>query len=197
MNDTLLRIRNVAIADVVPDRTARRVIAVAAFAVATAIAAHVRVPVPFTLVPLTLQTMVVILAGVLLGPRLGAASQMAYLGMGMAGLPVFTTGAGLVALFGPTGGYLLAFPLAALVAGVLARPGARRGLGDALRLVGGLAAAALLILASGAAWLAAMTGDLAGAMALGVAPFLVGEAIKVSLAALIAWRGRERILGLL
>jgi biotin transport system substrate-specific component len=197
MNDTLLRIRNVATAELVPDRTARRVMAVAAFALATALAAYVRVPVPFSPVPITLQTMVVILSGVMLGPRLGAASQLAYLAMGIAGLPVFAAGIGVAALFGHTGGYLLAFPAAAFVAGTLARPGRRRGWFDGLRLVAGLAFASLLILVSGAAWLSVLTGDLARAVALGIVPFLAGDLVKVSLAALIAWRGRDRTLGLL
>jgi biotin transport system substrate-specific component len=197
MNDALLRIRNVATIELVPDRTARRVLAVAAFALATAFAAHVRVPLPLTPVPVTLQTLFVILSGVLLGPRLGAASQLAYLGMGIAGLPVFAAGIGVAALVGPTGGYLLAFPAAAFVAGLVAGPAGRRGATHALRLVAGLAVASLLILTSGAAWLGVLTGDMAGALALGLVPFLVGDLIKVSLAALIAWRGRDRTLGLL
>jgi biotin transport system substrate-specific component len=197
MNDALLRIRNVATIELVPDRTARRVLAVAAFALATAFAAHVRVPLPLTPVPVTLQTLFVILSGVLLGPRLGAASQLAYLGMGIAGLPVFAAGIGVAALVGPTGGYLLAFPAAAFVAGLLAGPAGRRGVTDGLRLVAGLAVASLLILTSGAAWLGVLTGDMAGALALGLVPFLIGDLIKVSLAALIAWRGRDRTLGLL
>jgi biotin transport system substrate-specific component len=197
MNHTLLRIRDVATAELAPDRVSRKVIAVAAFALATALAAHIRVPLPFTPVPITLQTMVVILAGALLGPRLGAASQLTYLAMGIAGLPVFAAGLGLPTLLGPTGGYLLAFPAAALVAGVVTRPSRARSAHDATRLVAGLAAAALLILVSGAAWLAVFTGDLAGAIALGIAPFLGAEGLKVTLAALIAWRGRVRTLGLL
>ncbi|MFN2327253.1 MAG: biotin transporter BioY, partial [Gemmatimonadales bacterium] len=79
---------------------------VAAFALATAFGAHVAVP--LTPVPVTLQTLFVVLAGAMLGPRLGAASQIAYLGMGIAGLPVFVGGFGLAYLAGPTGGYLLA-----------------------------------------------------------------------------------------
>lgn len=201
MNDTLLRIRDAAAQaatlELVPDRTTRRVLAVAAFALATAFAAHVRLPLPLTMIPLTLQTLFVVLAGAMLGPRLGAAAMLTYLGMGIAGLPVFAGGFGLAYLLGPTGGYLLAFPVAALLAGVLTRPSSARGPLEAFRLVLGLAAAALVILVSGAAWLAFLTGDLAGAIALGVAPFLLGEAIKVSLAALIAWRGRGRTLGLL
>lgn len=198
MNDTLIRIRNAATVELVPGRTARRVIAVTAFVVATALAAQVRVPIPLTPVPLTLQTVLVLLSGALLGARLGAVSQLAYLGLGVAGVPVFAGGAfGLAYLLGPTGGYLLAFPAAAFLVGTLARPGQRRGMVDALRLVAALAAGSLVILVSGAAWLTALTGDLAGAVTLGIMPFLMGDVIKVSLAALIAWRGRRRTLGLL
>jgi biotin transport system substrate-specific component len=198
MNDTILRIRQVATLEVIPDRTTRRVVAVAAFVIAMALAAHVRVPVPFTPVPLTLQTMFVFLAGALMGPWLGGSAMITYLTVGAVGLPVFAGGQfGLAYLFGPTGGYLLAFPAAAVVAGYLARPGTRRGLLDAARVWVGFAAAAMVILASGAAWLAVLTGDLAGAVALGIAPFVAGEAIKVTLATLVAWRGRDRTLGLL
>jgi biotin transport system substrate-specific component len=198
MNDTIVRIRQVATTELIPDRTTRRVVAVAAFVVAIALAAQIRVPVPFTPVPLTLQTGLVLLAGALLGPRLGAAAMLTYLTMGVGGLPVFAGGQlGLAYLLGPTGGYLLAFPAAALVAGYLARPGASRGILGAARLWAGLAVASMVILLSGAAWLAALTGDLTGALALGVLPFLFGEVIKVTLAALIAWRGRDRTLGLL
>jgi biotin transport system substrate-specific component len=198
MSDTIVRIRQVATTELIPDRTTRRVVAVAAFVVAIALAAQIRVPVPFTPVPLTLQTGLVLLAGALLGPRLGAAAMLTYLTMGVGGLPVFAGGQlGLAYLLGPTGGYLLAFPAAALVAGYLARPGASRGILGAARLWAGLAVASMVILLSGAAWLAALTGDLTGALALGVLPFLFGEVIKVTLAALIAWRGRDRTLGLL
>lgn len=197
-NATLVRIRQVATLELVPDRTTRRVIAVTAFVLATALAAQVRVPVPMTPVPVTLQTMFVLLAGAMLGPRLGAASMLAYLGMGVGGLPVFAGGAfGLAYLLGPTGGYLLAFPAAAFVAGVLTRGAQRRGVLDAARLWLAIMAASMVILVSGAAWLAALTGDFAGAIALGIMPFLVGEVFKGSLATLIAWRGRDRTLGLL
>jgi biotin transport system substrate-specific component len=198
MNDTLVRIRQVATLELIPDRTTRRVVAVSAFVLAVALAAQVKVPVPFTMVPLTLQTMFVLLAGALLGPRLGATSMFVYLAMGIGGLPVFAGGAfGLAYLLGPTGGYLLAFPAAAFAAGMLTRGARREGVLDAVRLWLALLAAALVILVSGVAWLTALTGDLAGAITLGLMPFLGGEMIKVSLAALIVWRGRDRTLGLL
>ncbi|MGH7539390.1 MAG: biotin transporter BioY, partial [Gemmatimonadota bacterium] len=90
--------------------TARRVIAVLAFAALTALGARIAVPLPGTPVPFTFQVVAVLLAGVLLGPRLGAASQAAYLAAGASGLPIFAAGGGVAYLLGPTGGYLLAFP---------------------------------------------------------------------------------------
>lgn len=91
---------------------------IAGFAAATALGA--RVEIPHQPVPFTLQTMVVLLAGAFLGPRNGAISQLLYLGAGAIGLPVFAGGApGFLHLVGPTGGYLMAFPAAAAVAGYL------------------------------------------------------------------------------
>lgn len=195
MNDTILRIRNAAALELVPDRNARRVIAVGAFALATAFGAHVALP--MTPVPVTLQTLFVILAGAMLGPSLGAASQIAYLGMGIAGLPVFAGGFGLAYLAGPTGGYLLAFPATAFVAGLVAQRVSGRGVAGAALLFIGLFLASLITLGGGTAWLALMTGDPGAALALGFLPFLVGDVLKVGLAALVAWRGRDRTLGLL
>jgi biotin transport system substrate-specific component len=95
---------------------------IGAFAAGTALAA--RFEIPHQPVPFTLQTMVVLLAGAFLGPRNGALSQAAYVAAGIAGAPVFAGGAfGPAALIGPTGGYLMAFPLAAAIVGLLLRPG--------------------------------------------------------------------------
>ena len=95
--------------------------------VLTIAAAQVSVPLPFTAVPLTLQPMVVLLGGLALGSRLGSASQILYLAAGIAGLPVFAASAvlppGPLRLLGPTGGYLMAYPLAAFVTGYLAERG--------------------------------------------------------------------------
>jgi len=99
------------------------VVGVVGFAAAVAAASQIAIPLPWTPVPVTLQPMLVILAGMWLGPVAGATSMVLYLAAGAAGLPVFTPmGApGIARFFGPTGGYLLAYPAAAVVAGALAR----------------------------------------------------------------------------
>src|SRR5690349_6049030 len=98
------------------------IIGIVGFAAAVAAASQIAIPLPGTPVPVTLQPMLVILAGMLLGPAAGVASMVLYLAAGAAGLPVFTPmGApGIARFFGPTGGYLLAYPAAAFVAGAIA-----------------------------------------------------------------------------
>ena len=107
-----------AVLEGVEDRRAKTGIGMLAFVVATAFGAQVAVPLPWTVVPMTLQPLFVILAGAVLGPRLGAAAMTTYLMIGAAGAPVFSAGgAGLPWMLGPTGGYLIAAPAAAFVAG--------------------------------------------------------------------------------
>jgi biotin transport system substrate-specific component len=194
MHDAMLRLQRAVTLELVPDRNLRRVIGILVFVAATAFGAKVAVPTPITPVPVTLQTLFVLLSGALLGPVLGAASQIAYLGLGAAGLPVFAAGGGLPYLLGPTGGYLLAFPATAFVAGLVTRCAPRDALAPLL-LFAGLFLASLVTLGGGTAWLALMTGDTAGALTLGLVPFLVGDLLKVGLATLIAWRVRDRTLG--
>ncbi len=151
--------------------------AVVGFAAASGVAAHVRIPLPFSPVPLTLQTLVALLAGGALGPAWGAGSQALCLLAGACGAPVFTAPG---ALTGVTAGYLLAFPLAAGLVGLAARHRSRA------RLLGGLLAGTAAILLLGAAWLAAVTGKPAGAaITLGVIPFLPGDALKLAAAYLL------------
>ena len=105
-------------------QTAIRVASVLLLAAMTAAAAQVSVPLPFTPVPFTLQPMVVLLGGAVLGARLGMAAQVVYLLAGIAGLPVFAASAvlpqGALRLLGPTGGYLMSYPFAAFLTGLLA-----------------------------------------------------------------------------
>ena len=191
------QVRRLAALEVMPSLAARRVLAVLVFAAATALGAHVSVPLPGTEVPVTLQTLFVILSGLMLGPWLGAASQMTYIAAGLLGAPIFALALpGPLELVGPTGGYLLAFPVGAWVAGRLAgppRPGAL-----ALARVGAAAAlGSAVILLSGAARLSLLVGGPGRAMVLGVLPFLAGDCVKLCLALLASGRLRSRTLGLL
>ncbi len=180
MNQHIIDERTVAAAH--ENRTARRVAAVVGFAALTAIAARVAVPLPGTVVPFTLQPVAVLLAGALLGSRLGAASQALYLAVGAAGLPVFAAGGGAAYLLGPTGGYLLAFPVAAAVAGAAFDRDA--GLGWR---IGGLMAGILVLHAGGLAWLTILLGA-GDALAQGAQPFVAGDGLKIVLVLVIASR---------
>ncbi|HSK18126.1 MAG TPA: biotin transporter BioY [Longimicrobiales bacterium] len=197
MSYMLTQIRRAAHVEVMTSVPARRIFAVMTFALLTAFSAHVAAPLPGTAVPVSLQTLMVLLSGLLLGPALGAAAQTAYLMAGAAGLPVFAAGLGVPYLFGPTGGYLLAFPAAAAVAGAVAAQ-ARGGTGArvaVLALAGVLAT--LAVYAGGTAQLTLLTGDAAGAVRMGVLPFLIGDLAKLVFAVIVALRIRRRTLALL
>ena len=197
MNHVFTQIRRAADVEVLTSVPARRVFAVMTFALLTAFSAHVSAPIPGTAVPVSLQTLVVLLSGMLLGPALGAATQTAYLLAGAAGLPVFAAGLGVPYLFGPTGGYLLAFPAAAAVAGAVAvhaRGGAARQVA-LLTLAGTLAT--LTIYAGGTAQLTLLTGSAGDAFRMGVLPFLPGDLAKIAIAVVLALRIRRRTLALL
>src|SRR5436190_23617310 len=138
----------------------RRAAAVVSGALLVAGAAQISIPLPGTPVPMTLQPLAVLLVGGLLGARLGALSMILYLAMGAAGLPVFTPTVPLVGfarLFGPTGGYLLAYPIAAYAVGRLADVPTWRHVTVAV--LAGL----VLIHLGGLAQLAIITGNISGA----------------------------------
>jgi biotin transport system substrate-specific component len=141
-----------------------------------ALCAHASIHLPFTPVPITLSDLAVLLVGLTLGPATAFAALVMYLAEGAMGLPVFNPGLGGVAqLFGPTGGYLLAYPFAAALAGWLSR---------ILSSLAGSAAASAVIMASGVAWLTLYTHhSLASAFYLGAAPFVPGQIVKVLAAA--------------
>ena len=183
--------------DAPQSRIVNRVVAVAITVLLTTLGAYAEVPLPGGLVPVTLQSMVVILAGVMLGPALGASAMISYIALGATGAPVFAGGAGGFAhLFGPTGGYLLAFPAAAAAAGVIASaPG--RDLAGAVRLFAALAVASLVVFAGGVPYLAFFTGSVERAIAIGFTPFLLGSVLKLVGAFAVAYRLRERTLRLL
>jgi biotin transport system substrate-specific component len=164
-----------------------RAAAVLFVTVLTAAAAQVSFPLPFTPVPFTLQPMVVLIGGAALGSRAGAASQILYLAAGIAGLPVFAHSpllpAGLGRLMGPTGGYLMAYPLAAYVVGWLAERGFdRRYLTAFVAMSAGLA----VIFGCGVAWLAlGQPAPLGWSAALGAGlyPFVLVDVFKIAIAA--------------
>jgi biotin transport system substrate-specific component len=180
-----------------------RIASVLFVAALTAAAAQISVPLPLTQVPFTLQPMVVLLGGVVLGARLGAVSQVLYLIAGIAGLAVFAASAtlppGPLRLIGPTGGYLMAYPLAAFVAGYLAERGFdRRYLTSVLAMAAGL----VIIYTFGTLWLALFARTVAGSAAVGleaalysgVYPFVLPDLIKLAAAAGIV-PGLWRFLG--
>jgi biotin transport system substrate-specific component len=160
------------------------VLAIAASAF-VALCAHVSVPLYFTPVPLTLQTLAVIFIGLALGPVLGASAMVLYLAEGAIGLPVFSPhGLGGVAqLLGPTAGFLFSYPLAAASAGIVSRSINIGRSKFPAALLGGVAAS-FFIFAMGAGWIAHFRHVGAGAVwYLAIAPFLPGEVVKVSAAA--------------
>ncbi len=166
---------------------------VALMAAVTAVAAQIAIPLPFSPVPFTLQVPAVVLSGLLLGPRHGALAQAIYVLVGAVGVPVFAGfKGGLGVILGPTGGYLVSYPLAAVVAGLaaytVAHAGARSPRRRALTLSFLLGVAALVVIyAIGAVWLSVVTHlPLAVAVAQGVLPFVVFDLVKVALAALVA-----------
>jgi biotin transport system substrate-specific component len=150
-----------------------------------AAAAYVSVPLWFTPVPLTLQPLAVLCVGLFLGPTAGFLAMLAYLAEGALGLPVFSPlGPGGVAqLVGPTGGYLMSYPLIAFIAGAITR-GLQTRTPRFFAAALGCTAAVAVLFACGAGWLAHfLNGSLRAAWLGGIFPFLPGEAIKVVAAA--------------
>ncbi len=183
--------------EVLPGRRglAREALLVLAFAALMPLLARVAIPLPFTPVPITGQTLGVLLAGALLGPRRGALAMGVYLLEGLAGLPVFAGGtsawspsaAGVPVIVGPSAGYLFAYPFAAVAVGLLAERGwDRRFRGAAAAMLVGEA----VIYLGGLPWLTLYVGA-ERAVPLGLLPFVPGDAVKLLLAASAlpsAWR---------
>jgi biotin transport system substrate-specific component len=182
------------------ESNAIRVASVLFITVLTAAAAQISFPLPFTQVPFTFQPMIVLVGGLVLGSRLGLASQALYLLAGIAGLPVFaasvTLPPGAFRLLGPTGGYLMAYPLAAFAVGYLAERGwARRYATSVAAMLVGLG----IIYLAGTIWLAYFARLVSGsaavgltaALASGVYPFVLADLAKLAAAAGITpglWR---------
>ena len=151
-------------------------------ALSVALAAQFAVPVPLSPVPMTLQPLAVLVVGGLLGPAAGVGALVLYIALGALGLPVFAAaGSGLPHLIGPTGGYLLAFPVAAGATGALVR----RAPTSVLRVLLACALGMVVIHIGGVAQLALLGGDPSLAFRVGFIPFLTGDLLKVGLAAAV------------
>lgn len=169
-------------------RVAERIGAVVFVTALTAVAAQISIPLPFTPVPFTFQPMVVLVGAAALGSRLGLASQLLYLALGVAGLPVFALSPalpqGAARLFGPTGGYLMAYPFAAFLTGWLAERGFdRRYLTALIAMLCGLG----LVFLGGVWWLmiAGTRLSLSSALAAGFYPFAVADFAKLLVASAV------------
>ncbi|MGI8998398.1 MAG: biotin transporter BioY [Candidatus Limnocylindria bacterium] len=179
--------RPLVLADLVPGAMVRDVALVLGAAALTGLAAQVAIPLPFTPVPLSLQTLTVLLAGAALGPIRGGMAMLLYLVAGMSGVPWFSEQRS--GFDFPSFGYIVGFVLAAIVAGTLARRGADR---TVMGTIGLMVVGNLVIYALGVAWLAIALEIGAGrALELGALPFLIGDGLKIALAAgllPITWR---------
>jgi biotin transport system substrate-specific component len=166
--------------------TAQQIARVVGGSLFVALCAHITIPLPGTPVPLTVQNFGVLLVGLLLGSRRGFAALALYLAEGAMGMPVFSPlGPGGVAqLLGPTGGFLLTYPLVAWIAGYVMEHG-RRSFARAA--IGGLLGEFVLF-TGGLAWLAVLTHSLAQAFRWGLYWFLFAEIIKVMVAGGIVTR---------
>lgn len=146
-----------------------------------ALCARITIPLPFTPIPLTLQNFAVLVVGMALGSRRGFAALALYLAEGAVGLPVFNPiGApGVARLLGPTGGYLMAYPFVAALAGYIYE----RGRQSFARALAGGFVAEIVLFAGGLAWLAVWTGSVGQAFKFGLYWFVFAEIIKILLAA--------------
>ena len=154
--------------------------------------AQVKIRLPFSPVPVTLQTFAVLIIGALLGSRRGGLCVLAYITEGAAGLPVFAAGAGLTVLSGPTGGYLVGFIAAACITGLLAEKGWDRQVATTvLAMLLGNAS----IYVFGLLWLSCLLGAKM-VLTAGLYPFIIGDCLKISLAAIIlpsGWKLLDKI----
>jgi biotin transport system substrate-specific component len=179
------------LADVVPHTWVRQLVLVTGGAAFVGLAAQIAIPLPFTPVPLTLQTFAVLLTGAALGSRRGALSMALYALVGVLGVPWFAQGSS--GYSAPSFGYILGFVAAAFIVGRIAEGGATR---TAARTAWLMVVGNLVIYAIGVTWLKfALGADAATAISLGLTPFLIGDALKIAAAAgllPLTWRGLRK-----
>jgi biotin transport system substrate-specific component len=170
----------------------RQIALVVAGSLLVAVCARITIPLPFTPVPLTLQNFGVLLVGLLLGSRRGFAALTLYLAEGAMGIPVFNPmgPGGIAQLLGPTGGFLLAYPLVAWIAGYVVEHGRKT---FARAAIGGLLGE-IVLFTGGLAWLTVLTHSIAQAFRWGLYWFLFAEVMKVMMAAgfAIQWQRAQK-----
>jgi biotin transport system substrate-specific component len=177
--------------EIISSKAICRLFCVAAFVVLTILGAFVRIPLPFTPVPITLQTMFVLLGGALLGSRLGSIAQMGYILLGAAGAPIFSgAGSGLHYLLGPTAGYIFGFALSAFCLGRLVSYTHDNYF---FTFTAFLAADAIILL-SGTLWLKLIFGyPFVKLMSIGFIPFIPGDLLKALVAAGLYMKLKNRL----
>lgn len=170
-------------ANTVNNKAIDAVIGVTFFIIATTLGAYIRIPVPGTPVPITLQTFFVVLSGAVLGSRLGLFSQAGYVLLGVFGLPVFQGYAfGMAHILGPTGGYLIGFMAASFLTGKILRKESR----NLFRITASFAAGNVVLYSLGALWLMLIYRiSFINAVLIGVLPFFTIELAKIFLAAVV------------
>ncbi len=176
--------------ELVVNKTVCRIIGIVTFIILTSLGAFVRIPLPFTPVPITLQTFFVSLSGAALGGVFGALSQMGYVLLGVSGLPIFSKGgSGLSYIFGPTGGYLLGFILASLFIAQYIKYS--RNFFTTLLI---FCLGDFILLSCGVIWLKVILGySLSKVLLIGFLPFIPGDLAKASAAAVVYLRVKNRL----
>jgi biotin transport system substrate-specific component len=169
--------------DIITSKTMNAVIGVVFFALATAFGAYIRIPIPGTPIPMTLQTFFVALSGAVLGKKLGTFSQASYIFLGIMGLPVFQGyGFGAAYVFGPTGGYLAGFMASSFLIGRMLQKNAL----NPYKIVVSFIAGNAVLYSLGVTWLMVIYRvSFINAITMGLMPFLAAEAVKIFAAAFI------------
>jgi len=168
-----------------------RVLGVFTFIILTSLGAFVRIPLPFTPVPITLQTLFVLLSGVCLGSSLGGVAQISYIFLGILGFPTFTgTGSGLPYFLGPTGGYLFGFVLSSFFVGNFIRYAKNNlFLNFVIICIGDL-----ILLFCGVIWLKFILGySFIRLLVIGLIPFIPGDILKASVVTFIYSKLKSRL----
>jgi len=176
--------------EIILNKAVCRLLGVSVFVILTALGAFVRIPLPFTPVPITLQTLFVLLCGALLGSHLGGIAQLSYIILGVSGVPIFAgAGSGLFYLCGPTAGYLFGFVLSSLWLGKFIRYCKN----NVFLTFAILSIADLIILSSGIMWLRFLFGyPLAKLLFIGFIPFIPGDLLKALVAAFLYLKLKSR-----